>query len=130
MLLSDSVTLSVPGGRVGADDECNRNVGLALTVLQRRRAPSLAAIRSSLERRLKRLNDLKKLGSLRKQIDAGELPEDFKDMDGVPVAGIIIAAEITPKLEAAAKTNANVRLVEYAVRIELLPREQEHCDRL
>ncbi len=38
------------------------------------------------------------------------------------------AAEITPKLEAAAKTNPNLRLAEYAVRIELLPREQEHGD--
>ena len=38
-----------------ANDEGNRNVGLALTVLQRRLASSLAAIRSSLERRLRRL---------------------------------------------------------------------------
>jgi SNF2 family DNA or RNA helicase len=64
-----------------ADDEGNRNVGLALTVLQRRLASSLAAIRSSLERRLKRLKDLKKLGHLRRQIDEGELPEDFEDLD-------------------------------------------------
>jgi len=64
-----------------ADDAGNRNVGLALTVLQRRLASSLAAIRSSLERRLKRLKDLKKLGHLRQQIDEGELPEDFEDLD-------------------------------------------------
>jgi RecB family endonuclease NucS len=42
--------------------------------------------------------------------------------EGVAVAGIIIAAEITPKLEAAAKTNPNVRLVEYTIRIELSPK--------
>ena len=64
-----------------ADDEGNRNVGLALTVLQRRLASSLSAIRSSLDRRLKRLKDLKKLGHLRKQIDEGELPGDFEDLD-------------------------------------------------
>ncbi len=64
-----------------ADDQGNRNVGLALTVLQRRLASSLAAICSSLERRFKRLKDLKKLGHLRKQIDEGDLPEDFEDLD-------------------------------------------------
>ena len=64
-----------------ADDEGNRNVGLALTVLQRRLASSLAAIRSSLERRLKRLRDLKKLGHLRKQIDEGDLPDELDDLD-------------------------------------------------
>ena len=56
----------------------------------------------------------------------GWVGENLIQMDGVPVCGIIIAAEITPKLEAAAKTNPNVRLVEYAIRFELLPREQEH----
>jgi len=64
-----------------AEDEGNRNVGLALTVLQRRLASSLAAIRSSLERRLKRLKDLRKLGQLRKQLDEGELPEDAEELD-------------------------------------------------
>ena len=52
----------------------------------------------------------------------GWVGENLIQMDGVPVCGIIIAAEITPKLEAAAKTNPNVRLVEYAIRIELLPK--------
>ena len=33
------------------------------------------------------------------------------------------AVEITPKLEAAAKTNPNVRLVKYAVKLELTPKE-------
>ena len=53
---------------------------------------------------------------------------DFEDQvealarEALPVCGIIIAAEITPKLEAAAKTNPNVRLVEYAVRLELSPK--------
>ncbi len=52
----------------------------------------------------------------------GWVGENLIQMDGVPVCGIIIAAEITPKLEAAAKTNPNVRVVEYAIRIELLPK--------
>ena len=54
----------------------------------------------------------------------GWVGENMIQMDGIPVAGIIIAAEITPKLEAAAKTNPNVRLVEYAIRIELLHKEE------
>ena len=54
----------------------------------------------------------------------GWVGENLMQMDGVPVCGIIIAAEITPKLEAAAKTNPNVRLVEYAVKIELLNKEE------
>jgi superfamily II DNA or RNA helicase len=56
----------------------NRNVGLALTVLQRRLASSLAAIRMSLERRLKRLRDLQKLGKLKQEY--GELPDDLDDL--------------------------------------------------
>jgi len=64
-----------------AEDEGNRNVGLALTVLQRRLASSIAAIRSSLERRVKRLKDLRKLGHLRKQMEEGRVPEDFEDLD-------------------------------------------------
>lgn len=52
----------------------------------------------------------------------GWVGDDLIQMDGVPVAGIIIAAEITPKLEAAAKTNPNVRLVEYAIRLEFSPK--------
>lgn len=52
---------------------------------------------------------------------------DNKDQpEGAPVRGIIVAAQIAPKLEAAAKTNPNVRLVEYAIRLELLPRERRH----
>ena len=56
----------------------NRNVGLALTVLQRRLASSLAAIRLSLERRRKRLKDLQKLGKLKQEY--GELPDDLDDL--------------------------------------------------
>jgi superfamily II DNA or RNA helicase len=56
----------------------NRNVGLALTVLQRRLASSVAAIRLSLERRLKRLRDLQKLGKIKQEF--GELPEDLDDL--------------------------------------------------
>ena len=48
------------------------------TVLQRRLASSVAAIRLSLERRLKRLRDLRKLGKLRQEYD--ELPEDLDEL--------------------------------------------------
>jgi len=64
-----------------AEREGNRNVGLALTVLQRRLASSLAAIRLSLERRMKRLKELLKLGQLRRQLDAGQLPEDWEELE-------------------------------------------------
>lgn|GEM_PF-6250724 len=37
-------------------------------------------------------------------------------------------AEIRPKLEAAAKTNPNVRLVEHAIRLELSPKERTDGD--
>ncbi len=56
----------------------NRNVGLALTVLQRRLASSVASIRLSLEHRLKRLKDLQKLGKLKQEF--GEFPEDMEDL--------------------------------------------------
>ncbi|NLE38382.1 MAG: DEAD/DEAH box helicase, partial [Pirellulaceae bacterium] len=56
----------------------NRNVGLALTVLQRRLASSVAAIRLSLERRLKRLKELRKLGKIKQEY--GELPDDLDDL--------------------------------------------------
>lgn len=54
----------------------------------------------------------------------GWVGQNLIQMDGVPVAGIIIAAEITPELEATAKTDPNVRLVEYAIRLELSPKEE------
>lgn len=56
----------------------NRAVGLALTVLQRRLASSMTAIRSSLERRLKRLSEVRRLGKA--QQDDGKLPDDIEDM--------------------------------------------------
>ena len=39
--------------------------------------------------------------------------------NGNPLARIIIALAIAPMLEADAKTNPNVRLVEYAIRLKL-----------
>ncbi|RJP36913.1 MAG: DUF1016 family protein [Phycisphaerales bacterium] len=53
---------------------------------------------------------------------AGNMPQP----EGVNVAGIIIAAEITPKLEAAARTNADVRLMEYAVGLQLRSADEGH----
>jgi SNF2 family DNA or RNA helicase len=78
LTLCNAVTGYVQQNFQRAEAAENRNVGLALTVLQRRLASSVAAIRSSLERRHKRLKDLQKLGKLRQEFDA--LPEDFDDL--------------------------------------------------
>lgn len=78
LALYDAVTDYVQHNFQRAEAAENRNVGLALTVLQRRLASSLAAIRLSLERRLKRLRDLQKLGKLKQEY--GELPEDLDDL--------------------------------------------------
>jgi superfamily II DNA or RNA helicase len=76
--LYDAVTTYVQNNFQRAEAAENRNVGLALTVLQRRLASSIAAIRRSLERRHTRLKDLQKLGKLRQEYS--ELPEDFEDL--------------------------------------------------
>lgn len=76
--LYDAVTEYVQQNFQRAEADGNRNVGLALTVLQRRLASSFAAIRSSLERRRKRLKDLQKLGKLKQEY--GEIPEDLDDL--------------------------------------------------
>ncbi|MBN1909331.1 MAG: DUF3883 domain-containing protein [Pirellulales bacterium] len=76
--LYDAVTDYVQNNFQRAMAAENRNVGLALTVLQRRLASSVAAIRLSLERRLKRLRDLRKLGKLKQEY--GEIPEDLDDL--------------------------------------------------
>jgi superfamily II DNA or RNA helicase len=76
--LYEAVTAYVQNNFQRAAQAENRNVGLALTVLQRRLASSLAAIRLSLERRLRRLRDLRKLGKLRQEF--GELPDDLDDL--------------------------------------------------
>jgi len=78
LVLYDAVTEYVQNNFQRAEAQDNRNVGLALTVLQRRLASSIAAIRRSLERRHKRLRDLHKLGKLKQEY--GELPEDFDDL--------------------------------------------------
>ena len=78
LALYNAVTEYVQNNFQRAEQAENRNVGLALTVLQRRLASSLAAIRLSLERRLKRLRDLRKLGKLKQEF--GELPEDLDDL--------------------------------------------------
>ncbi len=76
--LYNEVTEYVQNNFQRAEAAENRNVGLALTVLQRRLASSMASIRMSLERRLKRLKDLQKLGTIRKEY--GDLPEDMEDL--------------------------------------------------
>ncbi len=76
--LYDAVTEYVQNNFQRAVAAENRNVGLALTVLQRRLASSVAAIRLSLERRLKRLRELRKLGKLRQEY--GEIPDDLDDL--------------------------------------------------
>lgn len=76
--LYEEVTRYVQHNFDRADREGNRNVGLALTVLQRRLASSLAAIQLSLERRLKRLQDLRRLGKLKQEY--GDVPSDLEDL--------------------------------------------------
>jgi superfamily II DNA or RNA helicase len=76
--LYEAVTKYVQDNFQRAEQAENRNVGLALTVLQRRLASSVAAIRLSLERRLKRLRDLRKLGKLKQEY--GEIPDDLDDL--------------------------------------------------
>ena len=78
LALYNAVTEYVQNNFQRAEQAENRNVGLALTVLQRRLASSCAAIRLSLERRLKRLKDLRKLGKLKQEYE--ELPEDLDDL--------------------------------------------------
>src|SRR5439155_2428076 len=78
LTLYEAVTDDVQHNVQRAAQAENRNVGLALTVLQRRLASSLAAIRLSLERRRKRLKDLQKLGKLKQEF--GELPEGLDDL--------------------------------------------------
>jgi superfamily II DNA or RNA helicase len=76
--LYEAVTEYVKDNFQRAEAEGNRNVGLALTVLQRRLASSVAAVTLSLERRLKRLKDLRKLGKLKQEF--GEIPEELEDL--------------------------------------------------
>jgi len=76
--LYEAVTDYVRNNFSRADEQANRNVGLALTVLQRRLASSLAAIQLSLERRLKRLQELKRLGKLKQEY--GDVPPDLDDL--------------------------------------------------
>jgi superfamily II DNA or RNA helicase len=76
--LYEAVTDYVQNNFQRATQAENRNVGLALTVLQRRLASSFAAIRLSLERRLRRLRELHRLGKLRQEF--GELPEELDDL--------------------------------------------------
>jgi len=78
LALYNAVTEYVQNNFQRAEQAENRNVSLALTVLQRRLASSVAAIRLSLERRLKRLKELRKLGQLRQEYD--ELPDDLDDL--------------------------------------------------
>ena len=76
--LYEAVTEYVKENFQRAESKGNRNVGLALTVLQRRLASSIAAITLSLERRLKRLRSLRKLGRIKQEF--GEIPEELEDL--------------------------------------------------
>jgi superfamily II DNA or RNA helicase len=76
--LYEAVTGYVQNNFARAEDSANRNVGLALTVLQRRLASSLAAIQLSLERRLKRLQELRRLGKLKQEQSV--MPIDLEDL--------------------------------------------------
>lgn len=67
----------------GKDDKASRNVGFALTVLQRRLASSLRAIERSLVRRKRKLEELKSLGEFysEKEIPDFEDIEDLEERD-------------------------------------------------
>jgi len=76
--LYEAVTSYVKNNFQQAESQGNRNGGLALTVLQRRLASSVAAVSLSLERRLKRLKGLRKLGQLKQEF--GEIPDELEDL--------------------------------------------------
>jgi len=76
--LYEAITDYVKNNFQRAESEGNRNVGLALTVLQRRLASSIAAVSLSLERRLKRLKGLRKLGKLKQEF--GDIPDELEDL--------------------------------------------------
>ena len=63
-----------------AFQEENRNVQLALTVLQRRLASSLRAIRKSLENRRNKLREIQRLGRLLMEEPKGVREEDLEDL--------------------------------------------------
>lgn len=81
--LYDAVTDYVSHGLEQAESAKNRNVGLALTILQRRLASSLYAITRSLERRRDRLSEAlseaRKTGKVRQQALEAAIPEDEDD---------------------------------------------------
>ncbi len=78
--LYEAVTEYVANGLRQAEDTRNRNVGLAMTVLQRRLASSLYAITRSLERRKNRLAEAleaaRKFGKVQAQDSEVEVDED------------------------------------------------------
>lgn len=83
--LYDAVTDYVAHGLEQAESAKNRNVGLALTILQRRLASSLHAITRSLERRRDRLSEAldeaRKTGKVRQQAQEGVVDDDHDDDD-------------------------------------------------
>ena len=91
--LYDAVTDYVSNGLARAEEESNRNVSLALIVLQRRLASSLYAVTRSLERRRDRLNEQLQTGrgsthpaELEYDPDEDE-PEDISDRDEEILSG-------------------------------------------
>lgn len=78
-LLYEAVTKYVTNYYQRALERENRNVALALLILQRRLASSVRAIRRSLERRKKRLEEMYQQGMIVKE---GEVtfPEDIEDL--------------------------------------------------
>lgn len=80
--LYDAVTDYVRQYFNRALDEQRRNVGLAMTVLQRRLASSTHAIASSLENRLRRLQKLsEEVSKLKSEPSQGnDIPEDLEDL--------------------------------------------------
>ncbi|MBC8248488.1 MAG: DEAD/DEAH box helicase [Anaerolineales bacterium] len=78
--LYEAVTRYVENHFQRAFQEENRNVQLALTVLQRRLASSLRAIRKSLENRRNKLREIQRLGRLLMEEPKGVREEDLEDL--------------------------------------------------
>jgi superfamily II DNA or RNA helicase len=79
----DAVTRYVENYFQRAFQEENRNVQLALIVLQRRLASSLRAIRKSLENRRNRLQEVQRTGRLLLEAPGGLQQEDLEDLPEV-----------------------------------------------
>lgn len=114
--LYDAVTDYVSNGLEQAEAESNRNVSLALIVLQRRLASSLYAVTRSLERRRERLNEQLETGRQSNNVELEydpdeEDPEEISERDEEILSG---ASTARTQGELKAEVAALDRLIELA----------------